>query len=86
MSDIGEMQKRVLLEADVNERCTDTRHHFGHTAKVNIPNVSVFSGSFYKEFGKFAVFKDCDPMLVRSGIDDDVFFHVSLDTTAASGR
>ena len=75
MPDVGDMQERGTLQADINERRLHARQYSGDLAEVDIADQAALQRALDMQFLQGTVFHDGDPCLLRRPVDQYIFLH-----------
>ena len=67
---VGDVQKTVALETEIDERRLDGRFDVGHASAVDVADVQVGTESFGVEFFETVVFNDRDPAFFAGHVID----------------
>ncbi len=75
MHDVGRVQERGALQADVDERGLHARQHARHSSLVNIADEAALVGPLQEDFLQHAVFHQGGACFARADVDEDLGRH-----------
>ena len=73
--DVGDMQERRAIQADLDEGRLHARQHAAHDAEVGVADQSARRTALHMQFLGSALFHHRDPRFLRGHVDEDFFLH-----------
>ena len=88
LEEVGGVQERALLEADVDEGSLDAGKDRFYTTEIDVPHHPSMVGAIDQQLNEPVVLQNGHPRLARGAVDQDLAFHADRlrDRRAARAR